>query len=108
MDLSFAVQKLGNFSENPGKVHFEGLVLLLRYIRDNKTLILKYYDDINDAPVYYLLRQASIKTENRLMGFYDSSWQDCLDIGRGTGSYIIFYQVGTIDYVTHVPVPFSI
>ena len=69
---------------------------------------LKYYVDMNDAPVSDLLRQASIKTENRLMGFYDSIWQDCLDIGRGTGSYIIFYQVGTIDYVTHVPVPFSI
>ena len=28
---------------------------------------LKYYADMNDAPVNYLLRQASIKTENHLM-----------------------------------------
>ena len=41
VDLSFAVHKLANFSANPGKVHFEGLVHLLRYIRDNKTLGLK-------------------------------------------------------------------
>ena len=27
MDLSFAVHKLAKFSANPGKVHFEGLVL---------------------------------------------------------------------------------
>ena len=50
MDLSFALHKLEKFSANPGKVHFEGLVLLLRYIRDNKTLCLKYYADLNDAP----------------------------------------------------------
>ena len=56
MDLSFAVHKLAKFSANPGKVHFEGLVHLLRYIRDNKTLGLKYYADLNDTPVTDLLR----------------------------------------------------
>ena len=33
VDLSFAVHKLEKFSDNSGKVHFEGLVHLLRYIR---------------------------------------------------------------------------
>ena len=73
MDLSFAVHKLVKFSEKPGKVHFEGLIHLLRYIRYNKTLELKYYADLNDAPVTDLLRQASIKTKNHLMDFSDSS-----------------------------------
>ena len=62
MQFSFAVQKLAKFSSNPGKVKSEGLVHLLRYIRYNKTLGLKYYADMNDAPVTDLLRQASIKT----------------------------------------------
>ena len=62
VNLSFAVHKLAKFSSNPGKVHFEGLIHLLRYIRDNKTLGLKYYVDMNDAPVTDLLKQASIKT----------------------------------------------
>ena len=48
VELSFAVHKLAKFSANPGKVHFEGLVHLLRYIRDNKNLGLKYYTDLND------------------------------------------------------------
>ena len=91
MYLSFAVHKLTKFSSNPGKVHFEGLVHLLRYIRDNKTLVLKYYDDMNDAPLSDLLIQASIKTENKLMDFSDSSWQDFSDTGRCTGAYIIIY-----------------
>ena len=70
MDFSFAVHKLAKNSSNPGKVHFEGLVHLLRYIRDNNTLGLKYYAYMNDAPLTELLRQASIKTENHLMDFF--------------------------------------
>ena len=66
---------------------------------------LKYYSDINDAPVTYILRQASITTKNHLMDFSDSSWKDCPDTGRNTGAYIIFYQGDPIDHVTHVPVP---
>ena len=60
VDLIFAVHKLEKFSANTGKVHSEVLVHLLRYIRDNKTLGLKYYADLNDAPVTDLLRQANI------------------------------------------------
>ena len=44
-----------------------------------------------------------IKTENNLMFFSDSSWQDCPETGRSTGAYIIFYQFGPIDHGTHVP-----
>ena len=66
---------------------------------------LKYYDDLNDATVTDILRQANIKTKNHLMAFSDSSWQDFSDTGRSTGAYIIFYQGGPIDHGTHVPVP---
>ena len=45
------------------------------------TLGFKYYADMNDAPVSDLLRQASIKTENHLIDFSDSSWQDYPDNG---------------------------
>ena len=105
VDLSFAVHKLAKFSTDPGKVHFEVLIHILRYIRDNKTLVLKYYADINDSPLSNLLRQDIIKTKNHLMDFSDSSWQDCPDTGRSTGSYIIFYQGMPIDHVTHLPGP---
>ena len=91
VDLIFAVHKLEKFSANPGKVQFESLVHLLRYIRENNTLGLKSYADINDAPVSDLLRQASINTDNQLMAFSDSSWQDFTDTGIITVSYIIFY-----------------
>ena len=86
MYLSFTVHKLEKFSANPGKVHFEGLIHLLRYISDNNTLGLKYHAYLNDAPVTDLLRQAYIKTNNHLMDFSGSSWQDCPDTGRSTGA----------------------
>ena len=91
MDLSFSVHKLEKFSENPGKLNFEGLVHLLGYIGNNKTLSLKYYADMNDALVTDLLRQASIKTDNDLMDFSNSIWKDCPDTGRSTGEYILFH-----------------
>ena len=78
---------------------------MLRYIRDNKTLVLKYYAYLSDAPVTDILRQANIKTKNHLMNVSDPSWQDCPDTGRSTGAYIIFYQGGPIDHGTHVPGP---
>ena len=104
-DLRFSVQKLANFSSNPGIVHFEGLVHLLRYIRENKTLGLKYIADMNDAPVYDILIQASIKTKNQLMVFSDYIWQYFPYNGRSTGAYIIFYHGGPIDHSTHVTGP---
>ena len=76
MDLCFAVHNLAKFSSNHGKVQFEGLVNLLKYITDNKNLGLKYYAKIEDAPISDLLRQASIKTDNQLMVFSYSIWKD--------------------------------
>ena len=40
VDLSLSVHKLAKFPANPGKLQFEGLVHILRYIRYNKTLSL--------------------------------------------------------------------
>ena len=76
-------------------------------MRDNKTSDLKYYSDMKDATLSDLLRQVSIKNENRLMNFSNSSWQDCPETGRSKGAYIIFYHGVPIDHITHVPVPVS-
>ena len=60
---------------------------------------------MKDSPLSNLLRQVNIKTENQLMAFSDYSWQYCPDTSRSTGSYVIFYQGGTIEHVTHVTGP---
>ena len=84
--FEFFSAQVSKVSTNPGKLHFEVLVHLLRYIRENKTLVLNYYDNINDALVSDLLRQPSIKNENQLMDFSDSSWKYFPDTGRSTGA----------------------
>ena len=68
---------------------------------------LKYYADTKNAPLYDLLRQANIKTDNHLMDFSDSSWKDCPDNVIITRSYIIFHKGVPIDHGTHVPGPVS-
>ena len=71
-DFCFSVHNLEMFLSNPGKVNFEGLVQLLRYIRDNKNLGLKYYSKIEGAPLSDLLIHASINTDIQLMVLPDS------------------------------------
>ena len=94
--MSFAVHKLAIFSSNTSKLNFEGLVYLLRYIRDNKNVGLKYYDDMKDATLSDLLRQAIITPDNQLIVSSDSSWKDFPDTGRSTGAYIIFIKMGQL------------
>ena len=65
--MIFAAHKLATISSNTGKVHLEVLIHLLRYIRDNKTLKLKYYADMKDSPLSNLLRQEIMNTDNQLM-----------------------------------------
>ena len=80
------------------------LAHILSYISDYKTLGLNHYDDMNNAPVSDLLRQASIKTDKYLMDFSDSSWKYFSDTGISKVAYIIFYQSGPIYHGPHVPI----
>ena len=58
---------------------------------------------MNDATVSDLLRQVSINTENKLMAFSNSSWQEFPDTGISTVECIIFQLGGPIYNDTHVP-----
>ena len=63
---------------------------------DNKTLVLNYYADMKDVALYDPLRKASMKTNNPLMHFSDSSCQYYPDTSRIIGAYIIFIKVGQL------------
>ena len=84
------------------RLHHEVLLQLLIYIRNNNNLILKYYSNIEDAPLSDLLRQAGINYDNQLMLFSVSKWQDFPDTGRSIVSYFVFYQGGQINRCTCV------
>ena len=66
---------------------------------------MKYYADMEDAYLIDLMRKDNIDTNNQLMAFSNSSLKYFSETSRNTGAYIIFYQGGTIDHGTHVPVP---
>ena len=102
MVFFFAVHNLAKCSSNYGKVYFQGLVHLLRYIRNNRNLGLKYHSKIEDAPLSDLLIQDGIKSENQLMVLSYYIWKECPDTGRRTCSYTVFNQGGPIDHCTHV------
>ena len=93
VDLCFVVNKLAKFLSNNGKLNFEGLLQLLRYIRDSKNLGLVYYAKIEDAPLSTLLRQDNIHNENQLVVYYYSNWQECTDTISSTGAYIVFFKL---------------
>ena len=40
--------------------------------------------------------------------FSDSSWNDVIDIGHSTGSYLIYYMEGIIDHSSNMPDPIAI
>ena len=66
-----------------------------------------YYAKIEDAPLSDILRKARTMTDNQLVVFYYSVWQESPDTDRSTFSYIVFYQGVSIDHFTHVPGPFA-
>ena len=68
--LCFALYRLAEDFSNPGNVKFEGLVHLVRFIRDNKNLGFKYYAWIEDAPLSENFIQAIIKSDKQLMFFF--------------------------------------
>ncbi|MGH3053820.1 MAG: reverse transcriptase domain-containing protein [Gaiellaceae bacterium] len=104
-DIVFAVMKLVKFNLNPGRPHFEALIHLLGYIRDHSLYGLQFYSNTHDSPVYSLLSQHNITTKRDLFAFSDSSWQDCPDTGRSTGSFLIFYKGGVVDHSSFLPDP---
>jgi len=56
--------------------------------------------------MYEILKQNKIDPIHHIFGMHDSSWQDCPDTGRSTGSCLLFKQGGVlVDFNTFVPTP---
>ena len=105
-DITYAVNKLAKFSHNPGIIHFRALLHLIGFLKNTSYKGLKFFSDFKCSSVYKLLINNNIKTtEDSVIIFSDSSWNDCIDTGRSTGGYISFNQGGPADYGSHLPVP---
>jgi hypothetical protein len=74
---------LAKSSTQPGIKDFEVLLHCFGYLHKYPTLALKYYANIEESPVYKLCQKYKVSM-TELVGFTDSSWQDCPDTGQST------------------------
>ncbi len=107
-DIIYAVNKLAKFTCHPGETHMLALVHLLRYLRDNTYLGLCFYSDFTASPVYCLLKENHLPTDQLFFTFSDSSWNDDVDHGRSTGCFLIFYMGGAVDHSSNLPDPVAL
>jgi len=105
--LQFAVRKLARFMQLPGRKHYQALIHLLHHVRCHHKTGTKFYSDFARSPIHEMLRKNNITFEGALFLMTDSSWQDCVDTGRSTGGYLIFYQGGVIDASSNMPDPIA-
>ena len=107
-DILFAVNKLAKFAHRPGKIYFDALVHLLRYLRDNTFWGLKFYSDYSTSPLFNILTNNNLPTTSFFITLCDSSWNDDVDHGRSTGCFLIFYMGGIIDHSSNLPDPIAL
>jgi hypothetical protein len=75
-DLAFVTGMLGRYQKNPGKLHWDGVKKVLRYLQCTKGLMLTYKK--SDAPL-------------EIVGYSDSDFAGCLHTEKPTSGYIYIY-----------------
>jgi hypothetical protein len=89
-DISFAVNYLARFMDNPGRIHWTHLLNILAYLRDNS----------ESHITYGILKGMS---PNTLYVFVDSDHATTdLDNRRSVTGYLIFYNGGLISWKTQL------
>ena len=104
-DICFATTKLAKFYNEPGKVHYQALIWLQGYLKQTGNLGIRYYHNEKNSPLGEMLARNNIQAKREEVTFSDSSWQDCKDTARSTGSFATTFQGGLIDYASVVPDP---
>ena len=105
-DISYAVNKLVTYVNNPGATYFRTLLHLIGFLKSNSHKGLKFYNDVTKSELYRVLQENNIEIkQDTNVAFTDSSRNDCVDTGRSTGGYVAMSQAGPVDYGSHLPIP---
>jgi hypothetical protein len=75
-DIMFAVGALSKFSSNPGKVHWNQAIHVLKYLAGTKDHALVYHGDNKED------------LSTIILGYTDSDWAGEPDTRRSTGGYV--------------------
>jgi hypothetical protein len=92
----------------PGKVHFDALIHLLRYLRDDTNNGIRFFSNYATPLLYQHLKTNNLPTDQFLVAMSDSSWNDDVDTGHSTGCFLIFYMGGIIDHSSNIPDPVAL
>ena len=106
-DILWITNKLAKSASNPGMKDFEALLHVFGYLRKYADYGIKFYSSVQDSPAFQICTKHKVST-TRLIGFTDSSWQDCPDTGRSTCGYKIFVQGGLVDAQSTMPIPIAL
>jgi len=74
LDISFAVNKLGTYTTNPGLQHHDVIKQMLRYLAGKKTLGITYHNTSNETD-----------TNNLFHGYADATFANANDYKSTTG-----------------------
>ena len=108
-DITYAINKLAKYANNPGIAHYRELLHLIGFIKGNSNKGIKFYQDVHKTQLYLILNDNNIKvSKGSIITLTDSPWNDCVDIGRGTGGYITMIQAGAVDCGSQLPVPVAL
>ena len=106
-DLIYRVWKLTKFSLKPGEVHYHMVCHMLCYVQAHPNLGMWFYELPNESPLHSL-STANLPTDQPLLTFSDSSWQDCLDTRWSTRHFTIIFQGGIVDMRSFLPNPVAL
>ena len=106
-DILWITNKLAKSSSDPGMRDFEALLHVFGYLRCFQDYGLKFYAKLEESPIYDICKRNNVEMTD-IVGFSDTSWQDCPDTGRSTCGYKIFVQGGLVDAQSTMPVPVAL
>lgn len=82
-DIAFTVNKLCKFMSNPGPAHWTALKHLLRYLKGSTTTGLHFSFD---------------SALQRVHGYTDASFADCVDTGKSTIGYVFLFAGAVLSW----------
>ena len=103
-DILWITNKLAKSCTDPGLKDFEALLHVFGYLRCFPDYALKFDANVSESPVHQICQKYKIETSS-IIGFSDTSWQDCPDTGRSTSGFKVFVQGGLVDAQSTMPIP---
>jgi hypothetical protein len=88
-DILWITNKLAKSCSNPGTKDFEALLHVFSYLQKFPDYAIKLYSNVKESPAHQICQKKGIKPTD-IIGFSDTSWQDCPDTGRSTCGFKVF------------------